>query len=120
MKVSNNLLIAVTVIFCITLLCVVGLVLAGRPVDSVTYLLAAVLLPTVTTLIMGKKQSEENAAVKDSVASVKKIVNGNTSRMLSILEEKGVDTDTIVATLQEAGWSDEAPEPVGAAEARRH
>lgn len=100
----NNVLIAVVVIFSISLLAVTGLIIANRPIDNVLYLLAAVLIPTFVGVVSNKSAVEAKNAAEDAtnkLSTVHKLVNGNTSRLLDMLEASGtVDAATLANARQ--------------------
>lgn len=84
----NNVTLAIVCAFMLVL--VAGVVLLeylGKNPDTLMYLAVAVAVPTV----MGLATNKTAVQVKEEVAKVRKLVNGNTSRLLDQLEAAGVD-----------------------------
>lgn len=87
MKLSNTQLGIIVGLLSLFVFAVVGLELAGREVDGVLYLGAAVVIPAAMQLVGIKATGEVSRQVKQ----VKQLTNGNTSRLLDQLEARGVD-----------------------------
>ena len=105
MKPNNFALAIGATLLGILLLCVTGLIIAGREPDAVLYLGAAVIIPTVTGLFGIKATTElrrDVDSVKSAVGTVKALTNGNTSRLLDIIQENGGDVADLRRQLREA------------------
>lgn len=105
MKLTNVSLGIIAALFALLIFAVVALEIAGREPDSVLYLAAAVLVPSTLSIVGIKATSD----VSKQVSNVKTLVNGNTSRLLDQLEDRGVDVSAERAALGPLGDDDASP-----------
>lgn len=107
MKITTPVLGIICALFALLVLAVVGLEVAGRDPDAVLYLAVAVLVPSVLSLVGIKATAD----VKNDVGTIKRLVNGNTSRLLDRLEAHGEDVTAEREALEAGGYTGEETPP---------
>lgn len=88
-NISNAVLIATIALIALIITAFVILAALGIETDNFVVLLTALIVPTFTSVLGLQKAGEAKQAAEDvheSVETVRSLVNGNTSRLLSIAE----------------------------------
>lgn len=77
--IATSAVVAVCSLLCLVICAVVGLTLAGRPIDNVVYLITGLLAPTIGTLLASKRLDDQSKQLN----LVTKQVNGKMDNLIS-------------------------------------